>query len=347
MPSINALNRRLLRTAALGAVLTAWCGPRTLAAESTKPVVEIGDLRLYEAMRTAPAPVIDGRLDDACWATAPIGGDFVRVINQPEKPPSVQTRFQVLYDDEFLYVAVTCAEPHPEKIKAVAVEDGSAAVCGDDSIEMFFQPDPARSEYYQMAANSKDVRYDGCGFDASWSGDWTAKASVGKDAWYLECRVALASFPARGNVWRFNVCREFRSPEEPEYHCWSDTGGGFHNPARFGHLLLSGGFATLRRGYLIEAARAAKVSLEKEEQLDARIAEIRGVRSQVPAELLKTFDERLQKTLADRAAIAKEYGGRHELPAAEWSALNKALGGLLAGLEDVYWEIKFTALLND
>jgi hypothetical protein len=242
---------------------------------------------------------------------------------------------------------VTCAEPHPEKIRAVAVEDGSAAVCGDDAIELFFQPDPDRTEYYQLAANSKGVRYDGCGFDASWNADWTAKASVGTDAWYLECRIALASFPAYRNIWRFNVCREFRSAEEPEYHCWSDTAGGFHNPSRFGHLLLSGGFAALRRGYLIEAARGARLSLEKEERLDARIAEIRGLRAQIPAELLAAFNAQIQKNAAAREAMAKDYGARKELSAAEWSALNKALDELLAGLEEVYWDVKFTALLND
>lgn len=332
--------------AATAALLGAWLGMAVAMAASAGDASG-GGLRLYEAVHTAQPPVIDGRLDEPCWAKAAVGEGFVRVIRDPGTPPVLQTRFQILYDDEALYIGVTCAEPHPERLQAAAIEDGSAAVCGDDSIEMFLQPDPARTEYYHLAANSKGVRYDGCGFDGSWRGDWTAAASVGKEAWSLECRIALASFPGRQAAWRFNICRELRSSDEPEFHCWSDTGGAFHTPARFGRLAFSGAFAGLRRGYLMEAAGLAARSLEREALLANRLQEVERLRGAVTTALPGGLAETVRTARRERAALEQRYAGRTELSIAEWQALNAELDRLLAGLEDLYWELKFAVLFND
>lgn len=347
MRSTKPCPDRLLRPLSVGLLLGPWLALSPLAAGAASGALGAGDLRLYEAVRTSQAPVLDGRLDEACWASAPAAEGFVRVISEPGKAPSVQTRFQILYDDVALYVGVTCFEPHPERLRAVAVEDGSSAVCGDDAIEMFLQPDPGRSEYFQLAANSRGVRYDGCGLDPSWRGEWTATGSVGKDAWYLECRIALASFPERRAAWRFNLCREFRSSEPPEFHCWSDTGGAFHTPARFGHLAFSGAFARLRRGYLIEAAGLAARSLEKEGLLANRLAEMERLRAAAPADRRGELDQAVRNAQAARGAVEQRYAARTELTAAEWQALNADLDRLLAGLENVYWELKFMALFGD
>ena len=51
------------------------------------------------AVRTAQAPAIDGRLDDAAWAAAPPSDGFVQHFPDEGAPPSEHTTMRVLYDD--------------------------------------------------------------------------------------------------------------------------------------------------------------------------------------------------------------------------------------------------------
>lgn len=308
---------------------------------------EIGEVPLYECVRTDEAPNIDGRLDDPCWKRVMPASGFIRVLKDADKPPSVQTHFKLLYDERCLYVGVRCDEPAPENIKANVMEHDTSAVCGDDCIEMFFHPNPESTDYYQLVSNSKGVCYDGRVFDGSWNADWTAKGSVGKEAWYLECRIELSSFPERQGIWRLNFCREFCSKPKVEYHVWSNTYGAFHSPSRFGHLIFSGPLVTLRRGYLIQAAAFARSTLAKEQALDAQLNEINELRRHVPKRSFGNFDRQLAETRRGRTALEKKYVGHEELTLDEWRLLDRGLAELVGGLEGVYWNIKFYALCHD
>jgi hypothetical protein len=308
---------------------------------------ELGEMRLYECMRTAAPPKLDGRLDDACWRAARSSSDFVRVLRDTDKPPSVQTHIRLLYDEKYLYVAVQCDEPHPENLKATILEDDNASVCGDDCIEMFFHPNPQSPDYCQLVASSRAVRYDGRRLDASWNADWQAATHIGKTAWTLECRIALASFPDRGSIWRFNVCRELRSTDPIEFHCWSDTYGAFHTPSRFGHLILAGPLGNLRRGHLIETAHYARATLVKQGKLERQAREIRQMRAKVPAKVLAPFAKQLARFDREEAACFAKFGALGKPSLSDWQALDAALGRLLAQREAIFWKLKFHVLLND
>ena len=88
---------RLCRSAALF-----LCLPASLAAqEAAAPAPR----RTYEAARAAAAPRIDGRIDDAAWQGAAWTGDFLQREPAEGVPPTAQTQFKVLYDDDALYFA--------------------------------------------------------------------------------------------------------------------------------------------------------------------------------------------------------------------------------------------------
>ena len=308
---------------------------------------ELGEMRLYECLRAAAPPKLDGRLDDACWQAARPSSGFARVIRNADKPPSYQTHIRLAYDDAYLYVGIQCDEPHPENIRAAIMVDDNASVCGDDSIEMFFHPNPQSRDYYQLVANSCGTRYDGRVLDASWDANWEAVGRVGGAAWFLECRIALDSFPDRGTVWRFNVCRELRSTDPIEFHAWSNTFGAFHSPHRFGHLILGGPLAHLRRGLLIETAAIARSTLRKQEALERQTREIRQMRQAVAASVLAPFANQLERFAQDEAALLAKFAAATELSLADWRALDEGLARVLAQREKVYWDLKFHVLLND
>ncbi len=58
--------------------------------------------------RSARAPVIDGRLDDAVWRAATPIGELVQLEPLEGAPPTEATEIRFLHDDERLYMAIRC-----------------------------------------------------------------------------------------------------------------------------------------------------------------------------------------------------------------------------------------------
>ena len=78
-----------------------------LAFQATSAMAESEDVpkRVYDSRRAEEAPVLDGRLDDDVWSTVDWSGDFIQREPAEGVPPSQQTRFKVVYDDDALYFA--------------------------------------------------------------------------------------------------------------------------------------------------------------------------------------------------------------------------------------------------
>src|SRR5262245_58812666 len=58
--------------------------------------------------RTESPPAIDGRLDDECWASAPVFSNFTQVLPVEGGAPSETTEVRVVFDADNLYIAVRC-----------------------------------------------------------------------------------------------------------------------------------------------------------------------------------------------------------------------------------------------
>ncbi|MDE0004460.1 MAG: hypothetical protein OXQ29_17370, partial [Rhodospirillaceae bacterium] len=86
-------------SATMGAAM--WCAPIAVAQDEARAVEK--ELHI---VRTDTRPVIDGLLDEAVWAAAPMVDDFV--VSEPNEgdEPSEYTQVRVLYDRDSLFVAV-------------------------------------------------------------------------------------------------------------------------------------------------------------------------------------------------------------------------------------------------
>lgn len=183
--------------------------------------IQAGAAPALEAVRAARPPVLDGKLDDACWSAAPKAADF-RIMNtdQPAKWPST---VQFACDDQALYVAVRCAEPDPKSINTRVLPRDNADVFRTDCVEIMLDPTGSKNDYYHIAINaSGSVADRACtqgGFvgDMSWDSTTVAGAFIGPDFWSCEFAVPFACLgltPQVGATWRVNVCREKREPTE-------------------------------------------------------------------------------------------------------------------------------------
>ena len=309
---------------------------------------DLTEKRMYEGMRADQPPVIDGKLDDPCWQKAAKTGEFAR-LRGPEQIQ--QTFFQVCYDSTHLYIAVTCLEKSPEAVRANVRVDDLTSVMGDDAVEIFLHPDQSSPDYYQFAANTSGARYEARGFDASWNATWQAAATVGKDAWYLECAFSFSSFGrfgVPGTIWGLNVCRDRQAGGETEWSSWSASPAGFHQPDRFGQLIFGGQAGGGDRAVLIECARFAASSITLEARIQEALKTIRESNLQsLDPKALQGLQPRLDAADKSLQGLADLLAQPAPLDTRAWQRVVGDLQKAAEGLDEAAWEIRFTKLLAD
>ena len=170
-------------------------------------------------------PKIDGKIGVAEWKDATILKDFV--VTRQDTPAQHQTEVFLLRDKEVLYVAAKCFDAEMDKLSV------------NDWFEIFIAAPSLRIYYHFWVYSNGGSGQDGSPglflFDAP---QWQAKISKNKDRWEVE--VAIPFFNLSPDYmdtdeWRFNICREKVSGTS-ENTQWSQTGGSFHTPERFGRL---------------------------------------------------------------------------------------------------------------
>ena len=328
---------------------TALCAALIVACTGGALCADLDTGRLYECAPTAAAPAIDGRLDDPCWQSADVTGQFVRVLKGPEVIQ--QTSFRVVYDEARLYIGVTCLEANPAGIVAAIRSNDQSAVMADDAVEIFIHPDLSEPTYYQLSANSVGTRYDGRAFDSTWNADWQTAGSVGEDAWYLECAISFESlgrFGAPGAVWGLNICRDRSAGGDTEWSAWADTMGAFHSPERFGRLIFGAAGEGVSRAALIECARFAQKSIALEGRVNAALKLIEGgnlgaLTDQERQGLDDTVGAARQSLEAVKALLA----GEAVLVVPAWMQATDDLARAAGDLDRLAWSIRFSTLLAD
>ncbi len=192
------------------------------------------------AARAAAAPLIDGRLNDACWRDAPATDDFRVRHTQERARPGASVR--VAFDESALYVGVWCEEPDVASIVTRELARDNSDVFRTDCVEVMLDPARTRNDYYHIGVNaSGSVADRACtqgGFigDMSWDAPVTAASAIGEDFWSCEIAIpfyALGITPAVGSTWAINVCREKKDPAENS--SIADE-GAFNNAAAFPDL---------------------------------------------------------------------------------------------------------------
>ena len=86
-----------------GAVTTPPASPESVSRSVTRAGTKVGDIN------------IDGRLDDAAWAAAPVTSGFIQSEPDEGLPGSRDTEVRILFDDDAMYVAARMWD-HPDSI---------------------------------------------------------------------------------------------------------------------------------------------------------------------------------------------------------------------------------------
>ena len=189
------------------------CAALTVAA----PLFAQGLLRRAvsaRAVRTDRAPVIDGRGDDAVWASAPASTDFREFDPGEDVPTSFRTEFRVAYDDKYLYVLVRAFDPSPDSIAPLlSRRDVKTA---SDQIKILIDAYKDRRTGVELAVNPAGVKRDYSIYsdvveDGTWDGVWDVAVSIDSLGWVAEFAVPFSQLrynDAPSHEFGFGVWRD-------------------------------------------------------------------------------------------------------------------------------------------
>jgi hypothetical protein len=147
------------------------------------------------ARRTASAPTVDGRPDDAGWAAAPVIDQFLEYEPTPGATPRFRTEARVLYDDRALYVLVRLHDPAPDSIlpllsrRDVRTQSDQVKIVvdayhdGRTAFQFCLNPAGVKRDYYVY--NDGDE-------DPTWDGVWDGAARVDSAGWVAEFRIPFS-----------------------------------------------------------------------------------------------------------------------------------------------------------
>jgi hypothetical protein len=192
------------------AVRFPYASGKTYRVNWTLPIARTAD-----CVRADKPPVIDGKLDEACWSV-PIN----RFFNWDGGPMATDSAwFYFAYDDGNLYLAARCQDRDIAGLVAKSIEhDGP--IYNEDCVGYFFQPDTAQGIIYQIYFNPLGTAFDQqityamtgeSGSDFSWNGSYEVKSARNEREWTIEVRIPLDQLNVAvrpGAAWRVNFRRK-------------------------------------------------------------------------------------------------------------------------------------------
>lgn len=155
-----------------------------------------------QAVRTTASIRIDGRLDEAAWASAPVTDQFTQIDPEEGQPASERTAVRVLYDDAHLYIGVRLYDRGPitGRLGRRDMDFGDSDWFGvmidsyhDHRTAFGFDVNPAGVRHDEIKTIDVD--------DYSWDPVWEVATTIDSAGWIAEYRIPFSQL-------RFSGARE-------------------------------------------------------------------------------------------------------------------------------------------
>ena len=176
-----------------------------------------------KAVFTATPPKIDGKIDEALWEKASRVTELIQRIPNEGQPQTDDTEFLILYDKNFLYIGVRCADD-PKKITANELAR-DVSLGNDDRVQIIFDTFLDRRNGYWFQIGPKGsigdalVSENGAGFNKQWDGLWEGKAKIHDKGWDAEIAIPFKTlnFKPGQTTWGMKLIRNTIRKSEVTY----------------------------------------------------------------------------------------------------------------------------------
>jgi len=186
--------------------------------------------------------VLDGRLDEAAWATARPITEFIQGDPEEGKPASERSDVRFLFDEDALYVGARLYDAHGAQGVTTRLVRRDATF-DSDYLQLVIDSyhDHLSRAFFEVNPSGSKSDYIGIGTsccDPSWDPIWEAATHIDDDGWTAEIRIPYSQLRfSRDSVqtWGLQVRRYIkRRNEEDDWSFWHKNEAG--GPSRFGHL---------------------------------------------------------------------------------------------------------------
>ncbi|MDO9542295.1 MAG: hypothetical protein Q7J98_08235 [Kiritimatiellia bacterium] len=208
--------------------------------------------RRINAEFTEKAPVIDGKLDENCWAKTAASGGFIKTGTT--ELAQEETEAWILYDDANLYFGFKCKEPEMAKVRDAKARNSAEFKYGEgETVETFLDPGDTDETFLQFLINSngtglmlpatKDMTHLGGELP------WKYAVFLGDDFFSVEIAVPFAVLhlkPGVANTWGVNFCRARMiggKEHSQKYSSWQRVRSAFNRADGFGDMIINANFS--------------------------------------------------------------------------------------------------------
>lgn len=223
---------------AVPATVTAQSGPYPVDVEAA-PRPEV------RATRVVGPIVLDGVLDEAAWAAAPVISDFIQSRPDRGYPVTQRTEVRILYDEETLYIGAEMWDTEVDRIIIPSLEQdfqsGNSDIFGI-TLDTFLD----RRNAFMFLVNPKGAVKEAQDFDdsrqenAAWEGIFTVRTRIHDDGWTVEWAIPFSTvrFDPGLDVqdWGMQLMRRIRRNNEEGYWAPLDQRDRIHKMSKAGTL---------------------------------------------------------------------------------------------------------------
>ena len=169
------------------------------------------------------APIVDGILNDAIWMKGLWQGGFVQREPYAGTNPSQKTEFQIVYDHNYLYVAIKAFDSSPDSITyRVSRRDDTDGDAVGLAIDSYHDKKTAFGFWVNAAGVKRDfiITNDGDNQDNNWDPIWFVKTAKCIDGWSAEMKIPLNQlrFASMNDLtWGLQVGRFYFRKQESSY----------------------------------------------------------------------------------------------------------------------------------
>jgi len=165
---------------------------------------------------------IDGLLDEPDWLEVPTVGEILQRDPHPGEKATEKTDLKLLYDDENLYIGVSCYDAEPHKIIGTQMER-DADLSADDRIEILIDSFHDRHNAFYFSTNPLGALVDGLiiengQLNRNWNAIWYVRTRRSEAGWTAEFAIPFKSigFKRGDQVWGFNFSRTIKRKLEED-----------------------------------------------------------------------------------------------------------------------------------
>ncbi len=165
---------------------------------------------------------IDGILNEPDWLEAQTVGEILQRDPHPGEKASEKTDLRLLYDDENLYIGVTCHDSEPQRIIGTQMER-DADLSADDRIELLIDSFHDRHNAFYFSTNPLGALVDGLiiengQLNINWNAIWYVRTRKSETGWTAEFAIPFKSigFKRGEEIWGFNFSRTIKRKLEED-----------------------------------------------------------------------------------------------------------------------------------